>query len=467
MTFGVAATERTEELIGPLREGRERAKSLDQPVLVSVAQQVSQGVDPLTTFATMGRPGAYRAFWARPAEKFWLVGIGTTTGITADGDRPLEKVEQAYWALLEGAVVSGPDKWGVGPVLMGGSRFDPHTPTTATWRDFPNALLALPRFLFTWSGNDCWLTTNFLVLPQTNIQSEAEAAVAQLEALATSPPDETYQPSVRSQCQTSREEWSRRVCYALGSIEKGHLIKVVLARKRVLYAHQPFSTERILDQLSSAYPECSVFGLDNGSSSFVGATPETLVHLQSGVLSLSSLAGTVGQGANPEEDQRLALRLLDSPKERLEHSTVVAMVAKALEGVCQELHWDAAPKVIKLRNLQHLRTSFAGRLKEATNILRLVELLHPTPALGGTPTERALETIRELEGDRGWYAGPVGWVDRRGEGEFSAAIRSALLCGDRATLFAGAGIVEGSDPEEEFEETELKFQPLLAALGQC
>ena len=249
-------------------------------------------------------------------------------------------------------------------------------------------------------------------------------------------------------------------------IEEGELSKVVLARRRNLLGDGDFSPLAALGRLIDSYPQCTVFAVDNGVSTFLGATPEELVRLQEGALALSCLAGTAPRGDTPEEDERLGRELLASDKERREHQAVVSMLAEALGKACSELYWNREPDIAYLRNVQHLRTSFQGRLGSNRGILDVVQLLHPTPALGGTPTEAALELIRRLEGDRGWYAAPLGWLDHEGDGEFSVAIRSALLQGDQATLFAGSGIVEGSDVQREFEETELKFQPLLKALGE-
>ena len=133
--------------------------------------------------------------------------------------------------------------------------------------------------------------------------------------------------------------------------------------------------------------------------------------------------------------------------------------------LCTELHWDPTPSVLELPNLQHLATSFSGHLNVNRNLFDLVQVLHPTPAVGGVPREKAMDLIRNLEGDRGWYAGPVGWIDHRGNGQSSVAIRSAIIQGNHATLFAGSGIVAGSNAKMEEQETELKFKPLLIALG--
>ena len=454
-----------ETLETSLCQGLQRAEALKRPVLISLSQPAPQEWTPMAVLAAGKSLGSYRTFWARPSDEFGLVGIGSATVVAINGERPIHKARQEYQSLLEEAVVEGPEIRGVGPVFIGGFRFDSRTQKSPIWADFPDGLLVLPRFLLTSVGRDRWLTINIMMSLGADPRAEAERAAAQMEALA---PDSIINPALPPllyRHQTTTEEWSQWVRLALQAIEGGQLAKVVLARRMNVSSDPGFSLESVLSQLSSAYTECSIFAMDNGSSSFVGATPEPLAHLENGALSLSCLAGTIGRGATPQEDEKLSLQLLDSTKDRLEHDSVVRMVADTLGRVCEELQWNTMPQVVKLHTVQHLATFFRGRPKGAYDILELVELLHPTPAVGGMPVNRALETISQLEGDRGWYAAPVGWLDNRGEGEFDVAIRSALLRGNQATLFAGSGIVQGSDPHLEFIETDLKFQPLLTALG--
>jgi isochorismate synthase len=179
-----------------------------------------------------------------------------------------------------------------------------------------------------------------------------------------------------------------------------------------------------------------------------------------------ALAGTSARGATPAEDERLGQALLASPKERTEHAVVVRALRAALAEQCTDVTAPGTPRLFRVRNVQHLLTPLSGRLRPGRGALDLVTALHPTPAVGGAPRATALDLIRRWEGlDRGWYAGPVGWVDRHGQGEFAVAIRSALLRGPEASLYAGCGIVADSDPEAEFSESVLKLRPMLAALG--
>ncbi|MSQ21879.1 MAG: isochorismate synthase [Dehalococcoidia bacterium] len=464
MVFGLMAGVQTKELLDRLRLGRERADASGRPVLISVAQPGPQDRTAFSIFGARGVQNTYRSFWARPSGDFWLVGIGTATAISVNGERPIDEARRAHRSLFESAVISDPGIRGVGPLFFGGFRFDPQAPRSDLWKDFPGGLLVLPKFLFTFSAGSSWLTINVIMKPGADPEEEAEAALAELGHWLNGAhvPSEAH-PALQV-FQTPSNEWEQWVRQSLQAIENGQLTKVVLARKMTLQAEKEFSTEAALSCLSSAYPDCSVFAMDNGASTFVGASPESIVHLDKGILSLSCLAGSIARGATSEQDQQFAVQLLASAKDRREHDAVVAMIAETLSRACNDIHWDATPQVVKLRTVQHLATFFRGHPKEPHDILALVELLHPTPAVAGVPTPKAMETIRRLEGDRGWYAAPVGWLDNHGEGEFDVAIRSAVVCGKQATLFAGSGIVQGSEPDLEFKETELKFQPMLAAL---
>ena len=264
-----------------------------------------------------------------------------------------------------------------------------------------------------------------------------------------------------------RREWEALVEDAAHACRNGALEKVVLARAvRVRALGEPFDPAVALERLRDVYPNAYVFAVARGPRCFLGATPERLVRLRRGTVDATCLAGSAPRGETPQEDARLGSALLASAKDRAEHAVVVRSVRAALEGVCSEVHSPDEPRLLRLRNVQHLYTPIDGRVSRPTCVLDLVQRLHPTPAVGGYPREGALRFIREREGlDRGWYAGPVGWLDRRGDGEFAVALRSALLHGTEATLFAGCGIMAQSCASDEYAETCLKLRPMLNALG--
>ncbi len=461
----VATTQMKESLSGLLRRGREQAVAYHRHVLVSLAQPFHNGITPLEVFRNTTTKQAVGTFWGKPDQDFWLVGNGNVTLLTAGGETRVDEIKEQFYDLLVSALVDAPPIRGVGPVFIGGFRYDTQTKRDEIWRSFPDALMMLPRFLFSWSNSGAWLTINALVEPATDTQALTETLLEDLQPAVRGATSEGCQPVIKRITQSSREAWHKNVNSALHAIDAGELTKVVLSRRKVLHADGNFSLDNALHRLCDEYPECTIFAICNNGTAFIGATPEGLARVDHGKLSVACLASSAARGSNPEDDRRLQAQLFGSQKERAEHSAVTKMVAGVLKDVCREVSYDIEPQLMKLKNIQHLLTCFTGNLQPGIDILDIVKKLHPTPAVAGVPTGRGLTLISKLEGDRGWYAAPVGWLDTNGEGEFAVAIRSALLDGNRAFLHAGCGIVAGSDPEREYQETELKFEPLLTALG--
>jgi isochorismate synthase len=264
----------------------------------------------------------------------------------------------------------------------------------------------------------------------------------------------------------TRDAWRDAVRATLRRIEEGTLEKAVLARSEVIAAERAFEPARVFETLRDAQPgSFRFFFLDGAGGAFLGASPERLVRLRDGVVVSDSIAGTTRRGSTPMEDEQLRAGLLASRKERREHDAVARAVRAALDGACDDVESDPEPEVLPLRHVLHLRTTVRARPRPGAHVLDLVARLHPTPAVAGTPRDAAIAWLRSLEpSPRGWYAGPIGWVGPSGEGDFAVGLRSATLRGRRARLFAGAGIVAGSDPEAEWQETELKMRSMRDVL---
>ena len=264
----------------------------------------------------------------------------------------------------------------------------------------------------------------------------------------------------------SRATWTGAVEQALAEIAHGPLAKVVLARELVVDADRPFRRRAVLEALRADHPSSFTYA----AGSFVGASPELLVRRRGGRVLSRPMAGTARRGTTPADDDRLVAALVSSPKEAEEHALVVGAVRAALETICPDVVAAARPEAVRLSSVTHLATSVAGHLANGSAVgrpsaLTLAGLLHPTPAVAGLPLAEALAAIARLESfDRGLYAGPVGWVDARGDGDWAVALRCAALEGTRARLAAGAGIVADSEPDDEWAETDAKLEPMLAAL---
>jgi menaquinone-specific isochorismate synthase len=262
------------------------------------------------------------------------------------------------------------------------------------------------------------------------------------------------------------EDWKDVVARAVEVMNTGALKKVVLARRIDITANRPFVISEVLGRLAALYPSCMVYSIEG----FIGASPELLLRRTGDLLESHPLAGTAARSGDAHSDELLVAGLMASPKTRHEHQVVVDAVRATLAAVCDELVVPDQPSVLGLRNVSHLATHITGRLNGAgrsgrPSALDLVARLHPTPAVGGTPTDAAVRYLQEVEKfDRGRYAGPVGWIDARGDGAWAIGIRCAEVEGARARIYAGNGMVVGSDPDDELAETQLKLQALLAAL---
>jgi isochorismate synthase len=265
------------------------------------------------------------------------------------------------------------------------------------------------------------------------------------------------------------DDYAAAVERVTGRIRRGGLRKVVLARSLLVDAERELDPKQLLWRLRAVDPDCYAFATPRAEDTrglLVGATPELLVRRSGRVIEATPLAGSAQRFGDPVRDRASADHLFRSEKDREEHAVVVEDVAHVLGSFCDDLRYPKEPELLGTANVWHLATPFRGRLHPAsTPVLELVAALHPTPAVCGTPREAACETLGQLEPiDRGGYAGPVGWVDANGDGEWAIALRCAEITGKTARLFAGAGIVADSVPEAEVDETERKFRALLDAL---
>jgi len=455
-------------LLQLISTGVSRARREDRPILVSHTERVALA-DALPFFAAGRSLDQPAFFWEHGAEGFSIAGVGAAYRIESTGHERFTRSAQDWQRLLEHAVVDGLDTQpGSGPTLLGGFAFDPQHTADPTWHGFGHGSLVLPTLQLTTNARASSLTCNIVVEPWSEPETLAESILDLANSIAAMPRarmDVSKRPAQVADL-LAADTWKSLVRNATGAIQRGEFEKVVLARAVRVVAPEVFDLTRILDELRGAYANAYVFAVTRGESCFIGATPERLVGVRSGVVRASALAGTAARGETAAEDEALGQQLLASPKDRHEHAVVVEMLRAAFAELCVDLYAPPAPTLWRLSNVQHLYTPVTGRLRPQHSLLDLVARLHPTPAVGGLPREGALDYIRAHEQlDRGWYAAPVGWLDARGEGDFAVALRSGILHGREASLFAGCGIVAESDPEREYAETCLKLRPMSRALG--
>lgn len=356
------------------------------------------------------------------------------------------------------------------PRLYGGLRFtpaDPAAPADGPWSAFPDASFTLPRWLILRSAAGTFLQ---LAIRHAELQSPTKilTELAQLEQpqpKSAATVDIGFNPTKSELAELSPQLWQQLIEDALARIGAGELLKVVAARQSHLRASGGFDVGAVLAGLAGQYPECTRFAFQRGAAVFLGATPEKLVERRGRKVLADALAGTSPRFAG-SDDAATAQALLTDDKERREHQHVVAELRNTLAPHCTEVTTAAAPTVRRLRNLMHLWTPVQAELRQDAHVLELVARLHPTAAVCGVPRAAAARWIatRELT-PRGWYAAPVGWFDGVGDGVFCVGIRSAVVELGQAWLFAGAGIVAGSDPAKEYRETAAKQRAMLAALG--
>ncbi len=391
---------------------------------------------------------------------------GTAATITADGPDRFESVRnqsQTLFATLK-QPESVPDP--ARPRLYGGFSFtDTHRDPDAgsTWEGYPGAWFTLPAIQVVTTPSGSWLTT---AATGSNAATTAEKRLESWRNRTVAPQRVSQSPGITAQSSVPpRSVWQQEIKEATAKIEQGKLRKVVLAQALTATLSKPVDVCNVLARLGESYPECFRFLFEpETGGAFFGATPERLVSVSGTSVETEALAGSIGRGETGDEDEWLARQLLESEKNSHEHEIVVETICEQLKPLTTSVNTDTR-RVRKLSNVQHLQTPIHATISEPRHVLEFVEALHPTPAVGGLPPEEALQTIRETEGfDRGWYAAPVGWIDGDGNGTFAVAIRSAIAREQTATLFAGAGIVADSDPDEEYDELQLKYQPILDEL---
>jgi salicylate biosynthesis isochorismate synthase/menaquinone-specific isochorismate synthase len=338
-----------------------------------------------------------------------------------------------------------------GLLAIGGFAFDPDTEPGPPWTGFPALLFRVPRVAVTRTGGRVQASGDLALLDRVSGSGGLHA-----------PPAHRFEVDALE----GEGAWRERVVAAIGRISHGAAEKVVLAREVVARGDGVLAAGTVLRNLRSRFPACYTYLVGGGDgTALAGSSPELLIRRTNGTAFSQPMAGSIRRGGDALADDDLAARLLASPKEAAEHRLTARHVAEAL-GPLAKAVTVGSPEVVRLANIQHLATSVEATLTvPPPSLLELANALHPTPAVNGVPASAAAGLIRELEGlERGWYAGAVGWVDGRGDGELAVAIRCGLLWEDGARLYAGAGLLRGSDPDSELAETRLKLEALLRAL---
>ncbi|HEX2621336.1 MAG TPA: isochorismate synthase [Phototrophicaceae bacterium] len=437
--------------------------------LVSITHQINFPVD-LIAFLLLAPPSTRRVYWENQKLDLAFAGFDIAAEIFASDSDRFATVTREIKDLFSRSLIESPDPAAM-PRLFGGFAFQPDFQPEGIWQAFPAAYFMLPRYQISCSGNQTWLTINACVTVTSEIESLRAELKDLVQRLSVSPASSSDNfasiPSYRFSYPLEQQDWNRQINETTHRIKAGELEKVVLSRTCDVNFTAPVDPLNALSRLRERYPDTYRFLLEPlPGQAFFGATPELLISVNGRQIFTGALAGSIKRGATNQEDDQIAAQLFPNPKERHEHNLVVIALEDLLLPITSKLNVPEAPQILKLSNIQHLYSPITGELKSDLSVLEVVEKLHPTPALGGYPRQIAVETIRQNELiARGWYAAPVGWVDAQGNGVFAVAIRSAVSNGNQARLYAGVGIVADSDPDREWDETRLKFRPMLDALG--
>ncbi|MGK7956312.1 MAG: isochorismate synthase MenF [Crocosphaera sp.] len=464
---------RLEELL--LRQ-KAQLKGKNQSIIVSLAQIIAP-VDPLSVleFLTDGKNHNFSQndiyfYWENPGKTESILGYGVSESCQLnDGDRFI-KAQQFIKDCFQKTIKINQDHL---------SNSFPHVFCGFTFfsennqQEFPfsSACAFLPKLQIVQDKTKSLLILNLSIDAQTDIKELANKTIKNMKSITKIKSSQGINKKIQSPIEVTTnyqmvQDFKSSVASALKSIKANHFQKLVLANAIDLKSSQTFPIMDCLNNLRYHHPDCYIFAINNGNNNcFIGASPERLISLKNKQLLTDALAGSTSRGKTKLEDYYLAQKLLKSSKERREHQVVIEFIVQRLINL--GLSPQISPlKVLKLSNIQHLWTPIYTQLSPNIYPLEVVANLHPTPAVSGFPTGVTCQEIKRYETfERGFYAAPLGWIGYNGDSEFVVGIRSALISGNCARLYAGAGIVEGSEPTKELAEIQLKFQGLLKALS--
>jgi len=404
-------------------------------------------------------------YWSIPAENTSIFCADSIFSISENGQKRTEKTEEKFKKLQK----NFHNNWAEYnltsvPLIVGGMKFSADD-KNEIWRDYADSEWRIPKNILISNNDGNFLLTNFFISDSLeDILNSFQLGYELLTYNKTNGEQELKFYKVEEESpENEKESWTEKVKSALNKISKNEIQKIVLSRKVQLRFESVPKLYKLLSKLSKDFPKCYIFAFKNNDSVFFGASPEKLAKISNGWIEADALAGSFPRGKDDAEDKKFEEELLNSKKNLAEQRAVVEFIEDSFKDFSDKIIYDQNPIIRKLSNIQHLWTPIKAKLNKEYTIFHLLKSIHPTPAICGAPWSIALSNIKQLENfERGLFAGITGWFNFDNEGEFAVSIRSALLNGKDLYAFAGCGIVEGSDPILEFEETELKLKPILS-----
>ncbi|MEG4403736.1 isochorismate synthase [Microcoleus sp. MON2_D5] len=445
----------------------------DQTKIVSISQEIAP-VDPLVVLQEISEPCQRHFYFEKrdpiSGNSFAIAALDSAIHLTVAGSERFALAQNFIQSCLARTIAIGTERLPFsGPHFFCSFAFFDENVATNCY--FPPGTVFLPKWQITRLKDSCTIVANAIINCDININIVTDNIWQNFDKIASRP----YQKitSLRNSSILLKQipvndatQFKTSVKSALEFIKSQYFSKIVLSQAINVISKTPFSLIDSLNNLRLTYPGCYVFSTSNGQGqNFIGASPERLISIHKNELVTDALAGSAPRGKNEAEDANLGKGLLNSEKDIREHRVVIDFIVDRLSSLGINPDFSPVPRLLQLSNIQHLWTPIRARIPRDIHLLKILSQLHPTPAVAGVPRDIALQQIRGCEScDRSLYAAPLGWIDRTGNGEFAVGIRSALIDGDRAILYAGAGIVAGSEPEKELAEIQLKLQALLNAL---
>lgn len=445
----------------------------DRTKIVSISQEIYP-LDPLAVLQEISEPCQRHFYFEKrdpiSGKSFAIAALDSATHLTVAGTERFALAQNFIQSCLARTITIGTERLPFsGPHFFCSFAF--FDENVATHSYFPPGTVFLPKWQITRLKDSCTIVANAIINKDINIKSITEKIWQSFDKIDS----HKYQKITTSSNSSislkqipvkDSAHFKTSVKSALKLIESQYFSKIVLSQTINVISQTPFSLIDSLNNLRLTYPGCYVFSTSNGKGqNFIGASPERLISIHNNQLVTDALAGSAPRGKTEVEDANLGKGLLNSEKDLREHQVVIDFIVDRLSKLGINPDFSPVPRLLQLSNIQHLWTPIRARIPRDIHLLKILAQLHPTPAVAGVPRDVALQQIRGCEScDRSLYAAPIGWIDRTGNGEFAVGIRSALIDGDRAILYAGAGIVAGSEPEKELAEIQLKLQALLNAL---
>jgi len=408
--------------------------------------------------------------WGRPDRNHFRIGLGTALQYKTSGKERFQKLQRYFDKIRSKWHYDCLTELPYQPGAFCAFAFDEDDTMSGLWQGVANTILTIPELLLEFSEGRYTLTISRqpsqLQTGEKQIEHWLTHTITLLQSVtAKDNIVESENTLYRTQGEPTSTDWITLIESAKTTIDNNKLTKVVAARHIHVQGTHAFNETAILKRLSINYPSCYLLGVSLGNKTLVAATPEQLIAINNGTISCDALGGTGKRGDNTRQDNLFAHRLLQDSKTRHEHKLVVDHLHQRLSNISAHLSIPDNPSVLSLGNMQHLWTPIKAQCRPGISLFDLAAILHPTPAVAGTPVEEAKQWIAENEPfNRGWYSGGIGWIQADGNGELAVLLRAALLSDNNAELYAGAGIVADSDPRAELDETELKLRSVFDVL---